>query len=560
MFEDLSLDTASVDKLKKSIYRAVDLIELCFPDPKNRHEKIKLGPYQKDFIDSIQFGFPITKLKYKEVDHVPMGVIFVTRRQVGKSIGLAYAFAALMIIGTESRGAPPTYCGMVAASEEESQLLIDKVKYALEYSPFKDYIADVKVNKITLTNGSTCTSHTHSSKSVKGPSYDFIGLDESAMMDEEIFFEAAIPTVEHGERWVAITTPKGDKGTLIEYRDKALRERPIICKKCGRRKYQNEFHKVTFPVRGNILELPDLPNCKCGANDYKYGVGTYAIPYLDPWTTPIIDQDKLKRKLDAHNWSPWARQELLGEILSEASMVILNEWIENCISLRERNVMNKKPDTKYILGVDYGRRHDASSFCITHYNKKKEKIILDYMRTVSGEYDYQTDYEGIKKHLRDVAEYWQPYLIVPDATGLGDPQVEQLQKDLRFWNVRTQIYRASKQYLGFKIKASNKQDLIGNLITKLSKAELVMPPRTEPEIDELCTEMLRFECEVMERGYIKYGTQNYHDDRIIALALSLWGHRGRKHIRPHIRSFNYGMPYDAQKKRGNYKHKYFKVF
>jgi hypothetical protein len=45
----------------------------------------------------------------------------------------------------------------------------------------------------------------------------------------------------------------------------------------------------------------------------------------------------------------------------------------------------------------------------------------------------------------------------------------------------------------------------------------------------------------MEAGYTKYGVQSYHDDRVIALALSLWGHRRKPWFKPEAKFFDYGV-------------------
>jgi len=533
------------------MFRAVDLIESFFPDPDYVDRLVKLGPYQKDFIDCIQYGFPLSQFKFAEVPEPPDGVIYITRRQVGKSWCCGYACAALMILGATTKGRPPCFCGIVAASEDESQYLIDKVKYCFDYSDFKQFVAGrPKLNLIKLTNGSFTRSHPCSQKSIRGPKYDYLFIDESAIMEEDILFKAALPTVEHGERWIAITTPQGRVGKFIDYYDKALESRPIICKSCGAEYSQKLFRNVTFPRTGNIMKIPDLPNCKnCHENNYKYGMGLYATPYLDPWKTPIIDQKKLKRILDAHGWSPWARQEYLGEIVDEASMVILNEWIEKNTINKLRNVMKHKAGTKYILGVDYGRSHDASSFCLTHTDKKTKRIVLDYLETVSGEFDYETDYEGIHDKLGEIIRFYEPMWVVPDATGIGEPQVEQLGKDLRFWSSGTKIFSNTKKHKGFIISRTSKPDLIGNLITLLSKnpPALMLPPRTEPEVDKLVTELLRFECKVEEGGYIKYGTQNFHDDRVIAFALSLWGNKSSNWYFPHVKGYEYNVYHKKQK-------------
>ena len=532
-------------KLQKSMYRAVDLIETFFPDPDDVSKRVVLGPYQKDFVDCIQYGFPLSQFKFSEVPNPPDGVIYITRRQVGKSWCCGYACSDLMIIGATTRGRPPCFCGIVAASEDESQYLIDKVKYCFDYSDFKPFVAGrPKLDLIKLTNGSFTRSHPCSEKSIRGPKYDYLFIDESAIMEEDILFKAALPTVEHGERWIAITTPQGRVGKFIDYYDKALETRPIICRNCKAEFSQKTFRNATFPRTGNIMKMPELAPCKsCGGTVYKYGMGLYATPYLDPWKTPIINQEKLKRTLDAHGWSPWARQEYLGEIVDEASMVILNEWIEKNTVEKLRNVMRVNNRNKYILGVDYGRLHDASSFCITHTDRKSKRIVLDYLETVSGEFDYETDYEGIHKKLGEIIKFYKPMWVVPDATGVGAPQVEQLQKDLRFWNSSTKVFSNRKDKLGFVISRTSKPDLIGNLITKLSNnpPSLMLPPRTEEEIGELVTELLRFECEIIEGGYIKYGTQNYHDDRVIALALSIWGNNSSNWYMPKIKGYEYSV-------------------
>jgi hypothetical protein len=528
------LPQKTLNKLKRASYRAVDLIELFFPNPDDYSKKVKLDPFQKDFIDTIQFGFPLSKFKFSDITEPVDGIITIWRRQVGKSWSCGYADAALMILGSTKLGKPPTRIGIIAASEEESQILIEKVKLCFEESDFNDFITGKpKLDKIKLVNGSFTKSHTCSHKSVRGAAYHYCFIDEGAQMDESILWSAAVPTTTHGERWIIITTPQGGKGKLIERFIKAVTSRPIICVSCGAEFSQKKFANAKFPDKNEIWKMPKLPPCdNCGSNLYKYGIGTWATPWLDPWQCSIIDKAKLKRKLDSFSWSPWARQELLGEIIDEASMVILAEWIEKNTNYKLRNVMERIQGVKYVLGLDYGRLHDASSFCVTHYDKKKQKIIVDYMITVAGEYDYQTDYDGIHATLEDIVKFYKPVWVVPDSSGLGYSQVERMKKDFMRWGVRTRIFTnirgtREKPKMGFQILKQTKPDLIGNLITLLSMnpTQLEIPPKTETEINELVTELLRFECEVLDGGYIKYGTQQYHDDRVIALALSLWAHR-----------------------------------
>ena len=531
------LPQKTLNKLKKASYRAVDLIELFFPHPEDYSKKVILDPFQKDFIDTIQFGFPLSQFKFNEVKTHVDGVITIWRRQVGKSWSCGYANAALMILGSTKLGKPPCRNGIIAASEEEAQILIEKVKICIQESDFNDFIIGrPKLDKIRLKNGSFTKSHTCSHKSIRGAAYHYCTIDEGAQMDESILWSAAIPTTTHGERWIIITTPAGGKGVLIERFIKAVVSRPLICVNCNTYYTQKDFPNARFPDKNQIWLMPKLPPCKkCGCVSYKYGVGIWATPWLNPWECSIIDHAKLRRKLDAFSWSPWVRQELLGEIIDEASMVILNEWIVKNTNDKLRNVMERVYGIKYVLGLDYGRNHDASSFCVSHYDKEKKKIIIDYMITVSGEYDYQTDYDGIHAKLEEIVKFYKPVWIVPDSTGLGYSQVERIAKDVVKWGVRSKIFTnlkgtRDKPKMGFQILKQTKPELIGYLISLFSQnpPQIEMPPKTELEFDKLVTEMLRFECEVLDGGYIKYGTQSFHDDRLIALALSLWAHKGRK--------------------------------
>ena len=525
--------------LQRSMFRAVDLIENYFPRIKSPKELVILDKHQKDFIDCIQFGFPLSYYRFSEFEDKkpPKGVITIWRRQVGKSWSCAWAIAALMIIEA------PCAAGIIAASESESQLLIDKVKWIFDNSQFKKYVEGrPRLDILKLKNGSSVRSHTCSETSIRGPSYDIILIDESALMNEKILFGAALPTVTHGARWVAITTPKGRKGKLVEFFFKGLDSRPIICRKCGER-YKQSYFNVEFPYP-KFYEMPELPNCKiCGDNNYKYGMGYFAIPYLDPWNCTLIDPEELKALLDLHDWSPLARQEWLGEIIDEASMVILQEWIDRNTNIMLRNVMVRKEGIAYVCGIDYGRHHDAASICITHKDKKTGQIVLDYMRTISGEFDYETDWAEIKIQFLEVIKFYRPVWIVPDATGLGDPLVEELDRDVKALRLRCKLFNNKKDRLGFNINRVTKPDLIGYMIALFSRnpQALQLPPKSEPEIGELITELLRFESKIEEAGYMKYGTQSYHDDRVISLALSLWGHRRKPWFPVEVKFFDYGV-------------------
>jgi hypothetical protein len=224
-------------------------------------------------------------------------------------------------------------------------------------------------------------------------------------------------------------------------------------------------------------------------------------------------------------------------------MIILKEWIIKNTNVMLRNTMTRKNGIAYICGIDYGRHHDAASICITHKDPKTGQIVLDYMLTVAGEFDHETDWASIRKQFLSVIEFYRPVWVVPDATGLGDPLVEELDRDIKALKIRCKIFNNKKDRLGFNISRISKPDLIGYMVALFSRQEQTMqlPPTSEPEIQELVTELLRYEYTIEEAGYMKYGTQSYHDDRVIALALSLWGHRRKPWFKIEAKFFDYGV-------------------
>ncbi|MHA1748704.1 MAG: terminase large subunit domain-containing protein [Promethearchaeota archaeon] len=503
-----------------SAFRAVNLIENFLPNLYNDSMMILTQP-QKDAIDSIQYGFPLSQYNFDEILEPPRGVVMVWPRQTGKTTACAYAASALLVI------IPNCSIGIIAATEKQSKKLFDKIKKILRKSVFGEYIIKktMRIDYLELTNGSfvecwPCTT------GIEGSTYSYLFIDEAAIMDEEIIFKSALPTVTHGKRWIMLSTPKGPKGKFIDYYFEGLDSRPIICKKCKTKFSQADFNVDRFPI-GTIPidQMHDCPNC--GAHDYKYGVGKFMVPWVDPWNDGVRSKKLVKKLLDDSGWSPIARQEYLGEVVSDASTVFLSEWINRAENPRLHMSFEAKQNIVYHIGIDYGRKHDASCFYVTTKIEKTGKIRLVYAKSVAGEWDHQRTYKYIRKELMKIIKNFNPVTAAPDATGLGDPLVEEFEEDLKKVNVQTTIlnYPHGK---GVIFSRSSKPKIIGNLIKMFSQGMIELPSRTNPEIKGLIEELLRYECDMHPGSdYIKYGTQSFHDDRVIALALSVWCHKFR---------------------------------
>jgi len=539
IFEGIAITEEDVHKYRNATFRAVDFIHTFFYAPWDRKRLIKLTPSQVDIVDCVQFGFPLRYFSFGEIEEPPEGIVVMAPRQFGKSIAISSAAASLGLMNSMN------FCGMIGAQEETSYKLMKKAKWFIDHSIFKDTIVKERMDYLELSNESFLQSHPCSEKSIRGSMYHYLLADEVRDMDENVLFSAALPTTRHGKRWIMITTPHGRKKKFMDYYYKGLETRPIICKKCSEKYSQRSFNVTNFPISG----IPEglFPCVECGGKEYKYGMGMFAVPYVDPWNTPLFTKAQIKSKLDLHDWSPWARQEYLGEIIDEASMVILDEWIKRASAIgaemKLKNRIDPKKNIVYVLGIDWGRKHDASCFSITHKHRKANRVILDYIETIAGEFDEERSWEAIEDRFINIMKHFKPRLIVPDATGLGDPLLTPMERCIRKNKMKTRILNyPSKKTKGFIISRTTKPELIGELMSRMSAkpTQFAMPPLTEPGISDLATEMLRFECEVDKyTSYIKYGTQTYHDDMLIATALSVWGHKYRVPMKPQIKMFNY---------------------
>jgi hypothetical protein len=105
----------------------------------------------------------------------------------------------------------------------------------------------------------------------------------------------------------------------------------------------------------------------------------------------------------------------------------------------------------------------------------------------------------------------QSALVWPDATGIGDPIVE----DLKSRGLRI----GGENGEGFKFTEHSRTNLLNNLAILLEQDKIKIP-----NDEGLIGELESFRYELTDRGRIKVTVpSNMHDDRVMSLALSVWG-------------------------------------
>jgi hypothetical protein len=156
------------------------------------------------------------------------------------------------------------------------------------------------------------------------------------------------------------------------------------------------------------------------------------------------------------------------------------------------------------LGVDLAKYQDWT--VITPFN-------LNHFIVYPQDRFNQVDWNLQKAKIEACARRFGDALVMPDATGVGDPIVEDLKaKGLRIGGDNEE---------GFKFTELSRQNLLNNLAILLEQDKIKIP-----DDEGLISELEAFRYELTERGKIKVTVPDgMTDDRVMSLALAVWGVR-----------------------------------
>lgn len=154
------------------------------------------------------------------------------------------------------------------------------------------------------------------------------------------------------------------------------------------------------------------------------------------------------------------------------------------------------------LGVDLAKYQDWT--VITPFN-------LNNFVVYPQDRFNQVDWNLQKARIEVSARRFNDALIWPDATGVGDPIVE----DLKARGLRI----GGEDGVGFKFSETSRNNLLNNLSILLEQDKIKIPNDAG-----LIGELESFRYEMTERGKIKVTVpEGMHDDRVMSLALAVWG-------------------------------------
>lgn len=157
----------------------------------------------------------------------------------------------------------------------------------------------------------------------------------------------------------------------------------------------------------------------------------------------------------------------------------------------------KKPEPghNYVMGVDIAKLQDFT--VLTIYDRANNcQVYQDRFQTL--EWPFQ------KKRLIETARHYNNSLMVVDATGIGDPIVDDLM-------------RSGCAVKPFKITHQSKKEMIEKLSIWIEQRKIQILP-----IQETLFEFDNFAYEVSVTGVVRYGApQGFHDDIVISHALAV---------------------------------------
>ena len=232
---------------------------------------------------------------------------------------------------------------------------------------------------------------------------------------------------------------------------------------------RNWFHDLW--QRGQSADYPDYAS---------WQFASHSNPHLRPEALDDIKQAMPERIF---------RQEILAEFVSGAGTVFPEVHFAG--NLLPEPIEGRR----YVMGVDLGRLQDFTVVLLLDADSGR---LVHMLREQGQSWKLQVE------HIKDLALTWKPEQIVVDATGLGDPILEALE--------RAQVENVE----GFKFTSTSKPQVIGDLILALEREELSLP-----KVPELRHEIESFSYQLTKSGAVTYNApEGQHDDIVAALALA----------------------------------------
>jgi hypothetical protein len=199
------------------------------------------------------------------------------------------------------------------------------------------------------------------------------------------------------------------------------------------------------------------------------------------------------------------KQEFLAEFLDDDTSVF--KGVRSCTV---GNLSGPVAGRYYVMGVDLAKTMDYTVLTVID-SITRQVVAFDRFQDIKW-----TDQ---KLRIQELAAKYNNAMCVIDASGVGDPVVEDLT------NSNISLWYDDSGRPGFKFTNESKTQLIEQLQIAIEQRQV-----TFPNIEVLVDELKSYEYTITDSGNIKYGApQGKHDDAVISLGLAVWGIRHQLH-------------------------------
>lgn len=216
----------------------------------------------------------------------------------------------------------------------------------------------------------------------------------------------------------------------------------------------------------------------------------YQFFHFTSFDNPFLDQEALRADMLSMP-ERVIKQEIYAEFLEDTGVVFRGT---KDIAI----ATPKKPESGhlYVLGLDLAKVQDYTVLAV--YDRSTNcQVYQDRFKTL--EWPFQ------KKKIIEIATHYNHALIVPDATGIGDPIVDDL-------------LRAGMAVEPLKLTNETKKEIIEKLSIYIEQKKINIL-----NIPETLAEFNSFTYDITNSGRISYNAPaGFHDDIVIAHALAVW--------------------------------------
>lgn len=285
-------------------------------------------------------------------------------------------------------------------------------------------------------------------RSLVGEGLDLAVMDECGLHKDITWDESIRPTLlDRGGRAVFCGVPKGTQGLLYTAHNRAMSE---------------DDGWVQFPAT------------------------TFDNPLLPPEELAQLKRDYDEGRIPARYY----RQEHLAEFLPADGVVF--EHVLECATAPGWD--GPRPGKTVVFGVDWGKRNDytvVSAFCL----EDREQVFLERWRGI--------EYVHGRGRILALAQRWLPLEVVAELNSMGDPIIEDLERD------GLPIRR-------FTTNSASKTTAVDALALAFAQQSLKIIPDPVQ-----VAELQAFEAKPLPSGATRYQAPGSgHDDTVMAMAFA----------------------------------------